>query len=141
MKRTFGWLAIRHGSGRTAHFIGVAASVMRRLLIDHARKKRAEKQLIVGQYLTQVGNDKKQLLPMIKVVEQQSGQKPSQVLADSGYTSEASITESAAAGIDAYLLVISENSQSSWSARASRDHSSAHGHIADDLTRTLESCS
>ena len=26
-----------------AHFIGVAASVMRRLLIDHARKKRAEK--------------------------------------------------------------------------------------------------
>ena len=62
-------------------------------------------QLIVGQYLTQAGNDKKQLLPMIKVVEQQSGQKPSQVLADSGYTSEASITESAAAGIDAYLAV------------------------------------
>ncbi len=26
-----------------AHFIGVAASIMRRLLIDHARKKRAEK--------------------------------------------------------------------------------------------------
>src|SRR4051795_3683620 len=26
-----------------AHFIGVAASVMRRLLIDHARKKKAEK--------------------------------------------------------------------------------------------------
>ena len=78
---------------------------MRRLLIDHARKKRAEKQLIVGQYLTQVGNDKKQLLPMIKVVEQQSGQEPSQVLADRGYTWEAGITESAAAGIDAYLAV------------------------------------
>ena len=26
-----------------AHFVGVAASIMRRLLIDHARKKRAEK--------------------------------------------------------------------------------------------------
>jgi len=29
-----------------AHFIGVAASVMRRLLIDHARRKRAEKRQI-----------------------------------------------------------------------------------------------
>lgn len=30
-----------------AHFIGVAASIMRRLLIDHARKKRAEKRQAV----------------------------------------------------------------------------------------------
>lgn len=30
-----------------AHFIGVAASVMRRLLIDHARKKRAEKRQVL----------------------------------------------------------------------------------------------
>jgi RNA polymerase sigma factor (TIGR02999 family) len=29
-----------------AHFVGVAASIMRRLLIDHARKKRAEKRLL-----------------------------------------------------------------------------------------------
>jgi RNA polymerase sigma factor (TIGR02999 family) len=29
-----------------AHFIGVAASVMRRLLIDHARRKQAEKRLL-----------------------------------------------------------------------------------------------
>ena len=62
-------------------------------------------QLIVGQSLTQAGNDKKQLLPMIRVVEQQSGQKPPQVLADSGYTSETSIVGAAAAGVDAYLAV------------------------------------
>ena len=62
-------------------------------------------QLIVGQSLTQAGNDKKQLLPMIQVVEQQSGQKPPQVLADSGYTSETSMVGAAAAGVDAYLAV------------------------------------
>lgn len=62
-------------------------------------------QLIVGQSLTQASNDKKQLLPMIEVVEQQSGQKPRQVLADSGYTSEASITGAEVAGVDAYLAV------------------------------------
>lgn len=62
-------------------------------------------QLIVGQSLTQASNDKKQLLPMIQVVEQQSGQKPKQVLADSGYTSEASITGAEVAGVDAYLAM------------------------------------
>jgi transposase len=62
-------------------------------------------QLIVGQSLTQASNDKKQLLPMIEVVEQQSGQKPRLVLADSGYTSEASITGAEVAGVDAYLAV------------------------------------
>jgi len=62
-------------------------------------------QFIVGQSLTQASNDKKQLLPMIEVVEQQSGQKPTQVLADSGYTSEASLTGAEVAGVDAYLAV------------------------------------
>jgi hypothetical protein len=33
-------------------------------------------QLIVGQYLTQAGNDKKQLLPMIKVASAISQNRP-----------------------------------------------------------------
>jgi transposase len=45
-------------------------------------------QLIVGQTVTQAANDKEQLLPMVAVVEAQSGQRPEQVLADSGYCSE-----------------------------------------------------
>ena len=45
-------------------------------------------QLIVGQAVTQQANDKKQLLPMIEKVQQQSGQRVSEVLADSGYCSE-----------------------------------------------------
>jgi transposase len=45
-------------------------------------------QLIVGQTVTAAANDKEQLLPMMDVVEQQCGQRPDEVLADSGYCSE-----------------------------------------------------
>lgn len=55
-------------------------------------------QLIVGQTVTQAANDKEQLLPMIEVVEQQSGQRPEEVLADSGYCSEENLQQLAAVG-------------------------------------------
>ena len=45
-------------------------------------------QLIVGQRVTQATNDKQQMVPLIEVVQEQSGQKPEEVLADSGYCSE-----------------------------------------------------
>ena len=45
-------------------------------------------QLIVGQRVTQAANDKQQMVPLIEVIEEQSGQKPEEVLADSGYCSE-----------------------------------------------------
>jgi len=45
-------------------------------------------QLIVGQTVTQAANDKEQLLPMVEVIEQQSRQRPEEILADSGYCSE-----------------------------------------------------
>ena len=45
-------------------------------------------QLIVGQTVTQAANDKEQLVPLMEVIEQQSGQRPEEVLADSGYCSE-----------------------------------------------------
>jgi transposase len=50
-------------------------------------------QLIVGQTVTAATNDKEQLLPMLEVVEQQSGQRPEEVLADSGYCSEKNLEE------------------------------------------------
>ena len=62
-------------------------------------------QLIVGQTVTQAANDKKQLLPMIATIEEQAGQKPTQVLADRGYTSEASLQGVEEAKVDAYLAV------------------------------------
>lgn len=48
----------------------------------------SEFQLIVGQAVTQAPNDKEQVVPMMEAVETQSGQRPEEVLADSGYCSE-----------------------------------------------------
>ena len=45
-------------------------------------------QLIVGQTVTQAANDKQQMVPLIEAIEEQSGQKPEEVLADSGYCSD-----------------------------------------------------
>jgi transposase len=44
--------------------------------------------LIVGQSVTEAANDKQQLEPMVEAIEQQSGQRPEAILADSGYCSE-----------------------------------------------------
>ena len=51
-----------------------------------------ELQLIVGHAVTQETNDKKQLMPMITTIEQQSGDTPSQLLADAGYCSDVNLT-------------------------------------------------
>ena len=60
-------------------------------------------QLIVGQAVTQETNDKKQLMPMITTIEQQSGDTPSQLLADAGYCSDENLTAIADTTIDAYI--------------------------------------
>jgi transposase len=44
--------------------------------------------LIVGQSVTEATNDKKQLKPMVDLIEHQSGQLPQAILADNGYCSE-----------------------------------------------------
>jgi len=48
----------------------------------------ADFQLIVGQSVTQATNDKEQLMPMVEAIEEQSGQRPEEILTDSGYCSE-----------------------------------------------------
>jgi transposase len=62
-----------------------------------------ELQLIVGQAVTQETNDKKQLMPMITTIEQQSGDTPSQLLADAGYCSEENLAAMADTTIDAFI--------------------------------------
>ncbi len=64
--------------------------------------------LIVGQTLTPAANDKEQLAPLLEAVERQSGQRPEQVLADSGYCSEKNLESLAAPekpeqNIEAYI--------------------------------------
>jgi transposase len=48
-------------------------------------------QLIVGQTVTPVANDKQQMTPLVEAIREQSGQKPEEVLADSGYCSEGNL--------------------------------------------------
>ena len=38
--------------------------------------------------MTQAANDKQQVVPLIEAIQEQSGQRPEEVLADSGYCSE-----------------------------------------------------
>src|SRR6266404_9327407 len=49
--------------------------------------------LIVGQSVTEATNDKKQLIPMVECIEQQSGQRPEAILADNGYCSEQNLEQ------------------------------------------------
>ncbi|HEX2713153.1 MAG TPA: IS1182 family transposase [Candidatus Acidoferrales bacterium] len=67
-------------------------------------------QLIVGQAVTQAANDKEQVQPMVEATEQQSGQRPKELLADSGYCSEENLEYLDACGeadkhIEAYVAV------------------------------------
>ena len=48
-------------------------------------------QLIVGQGVTQDTNDKQQMKPVVEAIREQAGQKPQEVLTDSGYCSEANL--------------------------------------------------
>jgi len=57
-----------------------------------------EMMLIVGQSVTAAANDKKQLEPMVELIEQQSGQRPKAILADSGYCSEQNLAFLESAG-------------------------------------------
>jgi transposase len=45
-------------------------------------------QLVVGQTVTQAANDKQQMVPLIEAIQEQAGQRPEEVLTDSGYCSE-----------------------------------------------------
>ncbi len=60
-------------------------------------------QLIVGQTVTQAANDKEQLQPMVKCVEQQAGQKVTEVVGDNGYCSEKNLAGLDAQNIDGYI--------------------------------------
>jgi transposase len=62
-----------------------------------------EDQLIIGQAVTQETNDKKQLLPMITTIVEQSGDTPTQLLADAGYCSDANLAAIADTPIDPYI--------------------------------------
>src|SRR5215467_1846762 len=60
-------------------------------------------QLIVGQTVTQAANDKQQLVPLLEAIQEQSGQKPEEILADSGYCSEENLKYLAKRRIEGFV--------------------------------------
>jgi transposase/ribonuclease HI len=60
-------------------------------------------QLIVGQTVTQAANDKQQMVALIEAIQEQSGQKPKEVLADSGYCSEENLKYLAKRRIEGFI--------------------------------------
>jgi transposase len=60
-------------------------------------------QLIVGQAVTQAANDKQQVEPLVEAIEEQSGQKPQEVLADSGYCSDGNLEYLAEKKIEGFV--------------------------------------
>jgi transposase len=60
-------------------------------------------QVIVAAEVTQETNDKKQLLPMIALIAANLEQKPEKVSADTGYFSEANVTDEQVKDVDLYV--------------------------------------
>jgi transposase len=60
-------------------------------------------QVIVAAEVTQETNDKKQLLPMIALIAANLEQKPEKVSADTGYFSEANVTDESVKEVDLYV--------------------------------------
>ncbi len=60
-------------------------------------------QLVVGQTVTQAANDKEQMVPLIKAIQEQSGQRPEEVLTDSGYCSEKNLKYLAKRRIEGFV--------------------------------------
>ena len=60
-------------------------------------------QVIVAAEVTQETNDKKQLIPMIAQITENLEQKPEKVSADTGYLSEANVTDESVKEVDLYV--------------------------------------
>ena len=63
----------------------------------------SEFQIIVASDVTQQTNDKKQLIPMMKQTEKNTGTKPDILSADAGYFSEDNLTDEQVEGVDLYV--------------------------------------
>jgi len=63
----------------------------------------SQAQIIVATAVTQDANDKQQLVPMLRAVQDTVGQLPEKVSAEAGFFSEANLTAKAVAGVDLYV--------------------------------------
>jgi transposase len=60
-------------------------------------------QFILAAAITQKGNDRKQLQPMLQLIQQQCGSYPEKLLADAGYFSESNVHAAMEVGVDPFI--------------------------------------
>lgn len=84
-------------------------------------------QLIVAAEITQAANDQQQLVPMLTQVEENLGRKPEHASADTGYFSEAAVTDPKLQGVD---LLVPPDRQKHGRSEASQAVPSASGSAA-----------
>ncbi|HWD99083.1 MAG TPA: transposase [Bryobacteraceae bacterium] len=63
----------------------------------------SEAQIMVAAEITQPGNDKQQLAPMLNQVERNTGSKPLAASADTGYFSAEQVADERVQGVDLYI--------------------------------------
>ena len=63
----------------------------------------SQAQVIVAAEVVQATNDKQQLVPMVEQMKANLGQKPAAISADSGYWSEANVTDECVQGVELYV--------------------------------------
>lgn len=78
-----------------------------------------ESMLILAPYITQAGNDKEQVEPMVKKMQAnpEGLNRPDTLLADTGYYSEKNVTACIAAGIEPLIAVKREEHHPGWRER------------------------
>ena len=81
---------------------------------------------LIGAERDAAANDKQQIEPMVQAIEQQSGQRPAGILADSGYCSEKNLAYLAATGqsgypIEAYIATLASKSMTNTASHARAD--------------------
>jgi transposase len=85
-------------------------------------------QLIVANGVTQDTNDKQQLKPVVEAIREQAGQKPQEVVADSGYCSEANLKFLEKKNIEGFIATDKESYRG-------RDQSGTVGPLPKGATR------
>jgi hypothetical protein len=94
-----------------------------------------EAQVIVVAAVTQEANDKQQLVPMLTQPMQNTDCRPKRALADSGYFSEAAMTDPALDGIDLYV----KPDKDRHGRKQERPRSRGPGIVIDRMRRKIRS--
>jgi transposase len=98
----------------------------------------SEDYLIVGQQVSQASTDNELLVPMVERVEQECGERPGEVSADSGFFTQENVRAMEERGVDAYVPDSHMAHELNWGQRV-RGHGAAREPGQQRMRRKLRS--